>query len=248
MTSNNFWDATTKELKQGYKPTKIGYQCILCNATFAKGQIYEISQILHSAKAAAKAHVATTHPNLFDTYLNMGKVYNGLSPSHAQVAKLSHAGKTDKEIMEATGAGSISTIRNQRFQIREKYKQAKILVALVELMEAGVASDLVDIHPTATCIDSRYAITQAEKAQVLKRYFAEGKLVIKNFPTKEKKKIIILQKLMENFDPSRSYTEPEMNEILGNFYEDVATVRRYLIEYGFFGRNKAGESYQALGV
>ena len=188
--------------------------------------------------------------------LSFGRVYTGLSEGQTALAKLAYSGLSDKEIMEATGAGSISTIRNQRFAIREKYKQAKILLTLVELMEEKMvqlkqtrkinpAENLVDFHPAATCIDERFAITQKEKDEVLSRYFDEsGALRIKNFPVKEKKKIIILQRLMDNFQPGRSYTEAEVNGILGRYYEDFVTVRRYLIQYGFMARDKTGENYR----
>ena len=258
MDANIFWNTTIDELKQGYTTQADTYTCLLCGKTFQQGIIYTINNTLYDAKKAIVTHIATTHPDIFEFYLGFGRVYTGLSDGYTALAKLFYKGHSDKEIVEITGANSISTIRNQRFAIREKYKQAKILVTLVELMEekmlqikqerkAAPQSDekLVDFHPSATCIDERFAITQKEKDEVLSRYFGKnGQLIIKIFPAKEKKKIIILQKLMENFQPGRNYSEKEVNEILRRYYEDFVTVRRYLIQYGFMARDKTGANYR----
>jgi len=258
MDANIFWNTTIDALKQGYTMQADTYTCLLCGETFHQGIIYTINNTLYDAKRAIATHIETNHPDIFEFYLSFGRVYTGLSDGHTELAKLFYKGHSDKKIVEITGANSISTIRNQRFAIREKYKQAKILVTLVELMEekmlqlkqerkAALQSDekLVDFHPGATCIDERFAITQKEKDEILSRYFdKKGQLIIKNFPAKEKKKIIILQKLMENFQLSHSYSEQEVNEILQHYYEDFVTIRRYLIQYGFMARDKTGANYR----
>ena len=68
-------------------------------------------------------------------------------------------------------------------------------------------------------------------------------LKLKVFSSKEKKKIVILRKLAEQFQPGRKYTEKEVNEILGAVYDDYAMLRRYLIEYGYMERTKDCSSY-----
>jgi len=258
MDGTLFWNATVDELKQGYTfdvGEKI-YTCLLCGTTFEHGVIYPFSNNLFAAEKAIQAHIQTQHPNLFDYYLGMGKIYTGLSAGQEALAKLSYNGLSDKEIVAGTGANSASTIRNQRFAMREKYKQAKILVTLFELLEERKSEmkqknktsfdggDLADFHPTATMVDERYAITQTEKDEVLKRYFGkDNQLLIKSFPSKEKKKIIILQKIMENFKIGKHYTEKDVNQILKRYYDDFVTVRRYMIEYGFLDRDKHGAEY-----
>jgi len=168
MDANIFWSATTEELKQGYKSYPSHFTCLLCGENFNQGEIYPINNAFFDAEKATQTHVATAHPDIFEYYLNFGKVYTGLSEGHTELAKLFYKGHTDKEIIEITNANSVSTIRNQRFAIREKYKQAKILIALVELMEEKMHQQkqerkLVDFHPSATCVDERFAITQGEK-------------------------------------------------------------------------------------
>ena len=256
MNGALFWNASSEELKKGYTYNKASRQfiCILCGEGFERGVIYPIQGSLYDAQKAVEAHVKTQHPSLFDFYLSLGRIYTGLSAGQEELAKLFCAGHSDKEIMAITGANSPSTVRNQRFAIREKYKQAKILVALVELMEEQALQNkkdvkqdgakLVDIHPAATSVDERYAITEAEREDILRRYFdLDGKLRIKGFPAKEKRKIIIMQKIICDFDMSKKYSEKEVNAIIKAYYDDYASVRRAMIQYGFLDRNGDGTQY-----
>jgi len=253
-----FWNASTEDLKRGFSLNERDnhYACLFCGMTFERGVIYPVEEMFYDARKAADTHVRTQHQPIFEFYLNMGRIYTGLSEGQAEMAKHFYNGYSDKEIVALTSANSASTIRNQRFSIREKYKQAKILVVLVELLEERLErikqggrtelSDekLVDFHPTATSVDERYAISQAEKQAVINRYFeADNKLLIKQFPAKEKKKIIIMQKLMDDFETNKQYTEKEVNNILKRYYDDFASVRRCLIQYGFMDRSGDGARY-----
>jgi len=258
MDGSLFWNAPIKDLKRGFTLNeKEGiYNCLFCGESFEQGIIYPINDLLLDAEKAISSHVSNSHPSVFDFMLGMGRVYTGLSGSQSDLAKLFYEGFSDKEIMAKTGANSASTIRNQRFAIREKYKQAKILVVLTELLEERLdqqkherktpqdGGNLVDFHPTATSIDERFAITHEERVEVLNRYFSpDGKLIIKGFPAKEKKKIIIMQKIMNDFTANTIYSENEINAALKRYYEDFVSVRRCLVQYGFLDRNVDGTEY-----
>ena len=256
MNGSLFWNASTEELKNGYTHNRQerNYSCLICGETFETGVIYPMDDALYDAEKAAEIHVKTQHPPIFEFLLGLGRIYTGLSAGQEELARLFIAGHSDKEIVALAGANSPSTVRNQRFAIREKYKQAKVLVALVELMEEQAAQQkksarqdnkLADFHPTATNVDERYAITQAEKDDILNRYFgADGKLLIKGFPAKEKRKIVIMQKIICDFEANRQYTEQEVNDILKQYYDDYVSVRRCMIEYGFLDRNGDGTRYR----
>ena len=256
-----FWNSSAEELKRGYKveEQKGHYICLLCGQTFEQGVVYPVADALFDARKAMDAHMKSQHPPMFDFYLNMGRAYTGLSANQEELAKLFYQGYSDKEIAAMTGAGSVSTIRNQRFAIREKYKQAKVLVALTELMEEQLellkqnrksvsqpndGDNLIDFHPEATAIDTRYAITRAEKEDVLNRYFSsDGQSLIRRFPAKEKKKIIIMQRLMNDLEIGKDYTEKEVSEIIKRYFDDFESVRRALIQYGFMDRVADGTRY-----
>ncbi len=89
--------------------------------------------------------------------------------------------------------------------------------------------------------DDRAKVTEQEKEDFLKRYF-DG-TVLRHFPKQQKRKLILLQHIMENFDERKEYREIEVNEILMVIYSDYITLRRYLLDYGFLDRTKDGLKY-----
>ena len=68
-------------------------------------------------------------------------------------------------------------------------------------------------------------------------------LRVKVFPSKEKRKYILLGMISLLFESGKHYTESEVNDILIEVYEDFASVRRYLIEYKFLDRTLNGSDY-----
>ena len=76
----------------------------------------------------------------------------------------------------------------------------------------------------------------AYRNQVLRAYFKRGRLV--QIPAQLKKRLIILEKLAKEFEPEREYPERQVNLILLEFHDDVASLRRALISNGFMEREK----------
>ncbi len=101
---------------------------------------------------------------------------------------------------------------------------------------------ICDAHKTATTLDDRFNITDAEKLQVIQNYMDENGS-LKTYPSKEKKKIIVLEQIMRNFTIGKTYSEKEINRIISRIYEDYATIRRALIEYGFLSRSNDCKNY-----
>ncbi len=77
--------------------------------------------------------------------------------------------------------------------------------------------------------------TDAYKQKVLKAFVKQGRLV--RLPAQLKKLQVILELIVQEFEPEREYTEKEVNFILLDFHEDVATLRRSLIEYNLMTRS-----------
>lgn len=237
-----FWDSTVEEIKQGYVfiSTTNEYVCLICGESFEKGVIYPQGELFCDAEKAAKVHIHKKHGSVFEYLVNMSKKYTGLTETQKELLKYFYKGFSDKEIVDAQGVGSTSTIRNHRFKLKEKEKQAKVFLAIMELLESRKENEkFISIHRGATMVDDRYAVTEKERERIVKNYFKEGnngRLSV--FPSKEKRKIVILQHIMKRFNPNQKYTEKEVNNILKEIYEDYVTIRRYLIEYGFMERNK----------
>lgn len=240
----NFDDASVEELTQGYKVTadNTAYQCLFCGERFDVEEIFPINGRFYKAGRAAELHMETAHGSVFEALIQLDKRHTGLSEVQTELVKLFHEGLHDKEIVERTSANSVSTIRQHRFKLKEKERQAKVLLAIMANMEP--TKQYEPIHKGATMMDERYAVTAGEKEKILETYFKNGLGgAIESFPSKEKRKIVILQQIMKRFETGRQYNEKEVNEILKTAYSDFVTIRRYLIEYGFMDRSADGSVY-----
>ncbi len=76
----------------------------------------------------------------------------------------------------------------------------------------------------------------AFRAKVLRDFFVGDQL--KQIPSQRKRRLIVLQHLLERFDPASTYTEREVNDLLRPAHEDVATLRRELVDYGYLTRDR----------
>lgn len=245
------WDYSLEELISGFTEKDVCYQCVMCGKLFKKGNIYEQTGELFDAYGSIKAHIKSEHNTTADYLLAQRSGLTGISEVQNQILTLISAGKTDKEISQAVGI-ALSTVRNHRFKLREKEKQAKLFLALMQSLERKQASniadsglgEIMDIHASATMTDDRYAITRQEYDKTVKTYMDEHG-TLKQFPAKEKKKIIVLCEIMKNFKKEQVYSETEVNRILKRIYEeDYVTIRRALIEYGFMDRSDDCRGYR----
>jgi len=244
-----FWGATIDEVKKGYIEADDKYKCIICEETFQKGRIYEIKSELYDARKAAGIHIEEKHSSMLEYLLEMNSVFTGVSEVQRELITLISQGLSDKEVAIKLEVAA-STIRNHRYKLREKEKQAKLFLAMMDLLSKNtnkkinkLDKDIIcDAHKTATSLDDRYNTTDKEKNDVIKIYMDDNK-ALKNYPAKEKKKIIVLEEITKNFSKGKTYSEKEINRVLERIYEDYATIRRALIEYGFMERSNDCSSY-----
>jgi hypothetical protein len=250
ILSDLFWNATIQEIMKGYvySNTDEAFTCLVCGKKFENGVIYSVEGRLLEAERAAREHIDHEHGSMFECLLHMDKNLTGLSDVQKELLLCFHKGLNDKQIVEKLGGGSTSTIRNHRFKLREREKQARVFLALMGLLEVKreQGDELVEIHSGARMVDERFAITQEERETALKTYFREDG-TLKNYPSREKRKIIVLQQILKSFEPDRRYAEKEVNAIIKAIYHDFATIRRYLIEYGLMGREKDCSAYWVKG-
>jgi len=73
--------------------------------------------------------------------------------------------------------------------------------------------------------------------------FCEPDGRIRRFPAQRKKFEVILRYVIQAFDLGVRYTEKQVNEILKNYSEDTATLRRGFIEYKLMQRESSGGQY-----
>ena len=244
--SELFWNASLEELKSGYIENKQHYICLLCGKYFEKGIVYPEDGVMYESGRYVRIHIEKTHSSAFEYLIQMDRKLTGLTDHQKKLMLLFYQGKSDKEVQEELGIGSASTIRNHRFILKEKERQAKVFLAMMELLKErdDYAPTFVNVHKTASMIDDRYNVTQEENEAILTKYFPEGiKGPLKAFSRKEKHKLVVLREIAKRFDSERSYTEKEVNQILKSAYDDYVTLRRYLIDYGFLDRKFDGSQY-----
>jgi hypothetical protein len=239
--------ATLDELIAGYTAADGRIACLFCDETTRMGQIYPSGSDLVEAELAMRRHITAVHGSTFQALLALGKKGTGLSDTQRALLGHFHDGLSDREIQPLAGDVSLSTLRNHRFTLREKARQAKVFLALMELLERGnqdPGSRFIDIPGPASADDERFAITQAEFRKIIAAHFPDGPDgPLNRFPKKEKRKIAVLIQILKRFDASRRYTRIEVNAILGTASEDHTTLCRYLVDYGFLGRTRDGSEY-----
>lgn len=244
--SANFWNASLEELKQGYIQESDLYICLLCGEKIEKGIIYPHEGIYYEAERYMRAHIESVHQSVFDYLIGLDKKLTGLTDHQNHLLRLFYQGKNDKEVQSEMGIGSTSTIRHHRFALKEKERQAKTFLAIMELLKEKdqYAPAFVPPHKTATMVDDRYVVTEEEQQEIIQKFLPEGiHGRLKNFPPKEKQRLIVLREMTKCFASNTTYTEKEINQILKGIYDDYVLIRRYLISYGFLERKADGSQY-----
>jgi len=84
------------------------------------------------------------------------------------------------------------------------------------------------------------------REQVLRTFFDdEGRLT--TIPAKHAKRLVVLDRLAQRFEPGERYPETEVNRLLRSAHDDVAALRRHLVDEGFLGR-EAGVYWRTGGT
>jgi hypothetical protein len=98
---------------------------------------------------------------------------------------------------------------------------------LIELAKQMPAEPSID----ASLLDGRWT---EEEAAVLGRFFSGSRLV--EIPANRSKRLLVLERLVQEFEPGLRYEEREVNFTLQVFHPDYAALRRYLVDEGLLTR------------
>ena len=243
QADERFWSASAEQLAQGYTCDGDDYICLICGHKFELGVIYRHADRLLDAPRMAREHVSAEHGGMFKYLLGLDRKLTGLTELQSRILGLMHRGLSDQEIVRATGGGSTSTVRAHRFKLREKERQARVLLALMGLLGVEETTDekFIPVHKGATMVDERFAITEEEYKKAIDTYFKDGKLA--TMPSKQKRKVMVLRHIAEAIPAKTDFSETEINEKLAAFYDDYVMLRRYLIDYGYLERTRDGSRY-----
>ena len=83
---------------------------------------------------------------------------------------------------------------------------------------------------------------KAYDRKILKDYLVPDGSIGK-IPNNRRKLDVILRYIAEKFEFERTYTEKEVNQVIGGLNPDISGLRRDLISYGYLGREKDGSAY-----
>jgi len=85
----------------------------------------------------------------------------------------------------------------------------------------------------------------ALRPETILRTFVDGDGRLITLPAKRSKRLVVLDHLAQRFEPGERYAEAEVNRRLRAVHDDVAMLRRYLVDEGFLDR--AGGIYWRIG-
>lgn len=232
-----------KQLEKGFIETEDELICFFCGKAFNKEEIFSYDHKLVTAKYALHQHVEHAHEGVLKAILSLPSETTGISDTQKNILGLLSLDLSDQEIAEHLNIAT-STLRNHRFKLKEKKKQAEFFIAAMNILERK-NKKMQSEESSIQTYDERFDIKEKEKQKVLATFVAEDGRII-SIPRKAKSKIVLLQYLASLFNPEKTYTEKEVNETIKRVYDDFVTLRRYLIEYGFLARTNNGEKYWKL--
>ena len=172
-------------------------------------------------EARANLFKALGHPVRL-LILNLAQMKPRHGEELATILKLNPA-TISHHLSKLTEAGLLQSRKDQYYQTYSLVGDVleKPLQEVVSLPQPGLTDEVQE---------------DAYRKKVLNTFFKHGRLV--SIPAQLKKRLIILEKLADEFEPHRAYTELEVNQTLVEFNEDVASLRRGLISHGFMERER----------
>lgn len=239
-TAELFEGYSIEEIKQGFHEDQRGYTCLICGKRFDKGEIYSLSNKLYEGKKAIDLHIKSKHDSVKEVLLKTKANNMGISELQLQLLNFFANGISDKEIAEQLGVSG-STIRNHRYKLRERERQNKMFVSLMELLEQDKVMGKSQMDMEKNENDEEF-ISDKERRHILDKYMTEtGR--IREYPNYEKHKRIVLDAIMINFHKGKKYAEDEMNQILMSIYTEFKILKNELITYGYIDRTNTGAIY-----
>ena len=73
------------------------------------------------------------------------------------------------------------------------------------------------------------------RAKVLKAFMKNGRVI--RIPSQYKKRLIVMQEILQRFSPERKYKEKDVDEIIVEVCDDYVTIRRAFIDEGVMARD-----------
>ena len=229
-------ECSLEEIKRGFIEEEAYYTCLLCGEHFEKGEIYTFAGRLYEGSKAISIHIQQEHESVQNFLLQLKANNMGISELQLQLLNFFANGLTDREIAEYLGVSG-STIRNHRYKLRERERQNKLFVALMEsLGDDGLGSGRGGFEGESDLVSEK------EKKRILERYMTESG-TLKSYPHFEKSRRVVLETVLKKFCVGKPYSEAEIKEILSGIYSDYKFLKDELMGYDYLDRTNKGAIY-----
>lgn len=179
--------------------------------------------------ARAQLFKALGHPARL-LILNLVEIKPRHGEELALILKLNPA-TISHHLAQLTEAGLLTSQKDQYYQTYSLVSDLlqKTLADMIRLPQPGLPARVEE---------------DAFRQKVLRSFFKRGRLV--QIPAQLKKWQVVLEHIVQEFEPGLRYSELEVNKVLLEFHEDVASLRRGLIDQkmmqrdgGFYWRTPA---------
>lgn len=125
-----------------------------------------------------------------------------------------------KKLLEA---GAVSSYKSQYYTMYSLNKEL-FSVRLMDILQEKSAE-----------ADVQQERERQYRQKVIDAFFAYGKLV--QIPAQRKKRRIVLEEIVKDFEAGRKYDEKEVNLIIAAYHDDFCTLRREMIMEGLMARD-----------
>jgi hypothetical protein len=150
---------------------------------------------------------------------------------------------TAEEVRAATGlsvrAAGVALQRLVDGELVERSKDGALTLLGEAFRRAAVAA-----APPRPAPDPTGDVAE-DAARVLRTYLRAGRLT--RIPAQRSKQRVVLDRLAQDFEVGVHYSEREVNALLRRYHDDVAALRRHLVDEGFLDR-AAGEYWRSGGT
>ncbi len=205
---NRLLIADDDTVRRGYDSAR---RCLFCEAQ-------------PPSDAAALEHLTQAHGSVLEALLALDKELTGLTDTQKSLIRQWRGGVNDAAIAAERGV-SVSTLRNQRFALREREREARLLLAVLSL--AGLSTLQKPLKPKAE--------------DGIEQFYREGKLL--HMPARLAKQYAVMQRFAALFELGREYSDRELKELVTPIWPDHALVRRFLVDTGMLRRTNDGRTY-----
>ncbi|HWC14294.1 MAG TPA: DUF2087 domain-containing protein [Actinomycetota bacterium] len=139
----------------------------------------------------------------------------------------------------STDVGDVVAVTGLPPRVVERSLARLIAGGLVTKDAAGHRFQTEELLVAARAVADKRAATDAAEnpegaTEMVTRFMKQGRLV--SIPSKGAKRAAVLDHVAQDFEPGRRYSEKQVNAVLAAYHDDVASLRRYLVDDGYLDR------------